>query len=723
MTEQAHPKASSSTCSGIVTIFSEKKLRVLRALIGTFIAELEGSEQNILMKSDAKVVTSHAKHVEALGKYDLSNVEDFIDKFQDLLTKHVPDDKIQQIKFALKLLSNGVTAYPLTGYTKPFYELNRKQREAVLLKWSASSQGFQRKIFRSFYLLICFKFWSSPYDFYPAIGYPGPDPKAKGGRFTNKEFPKFEFLDPPTSKDMELTFDVIIVGSGAGGSVAAAELSKMGNSVLVIEKGKYYHQRDLTLEQADATEKLYENAGMVSSEDGSLYILAGSTFGGGTTVSWSASLRVKEWAREGLGYFLTEDYRRSLNVIIARMGVTDENIIHNVSNKTLMEGCKKLGIHVETVPQNSAARPHECGWCTFGCKYGEKQGSLMTFLKDAQDNGAKFLQDCFVEEVLVESGKATGVLARVGGDDHQFIIRANKVIVAGGAIHSPALLLRSGLKNKNIGKNLYTHPAVLLYGIFNKDVKAYNGTILTTISNVVENVDGDNYGAKIEVPALHPTTIPYAFPWKSSLQHKILMTQLNHMVALVVIARDKDSGRVVTDSNGRPRIHYTVSQHDGKSITAGLIAGLKILVAAGAKKVGTGQAGVDEFVTAKEDPLNDPKFLQYLKKVSKVGCIPNQAYLASAHQMGTCRMGVDSGTSVVDQNGECWETKNLYVADASLCPSAVGVNPMVTTMSFGYSVAKAIINKDNPKATTRTYTNQQQRRTMSMRITSKYFAF
>ncbi|CAG8451453.1 6713_t:CDS:2 [Ambispora leptoticha] len=703
MAEQSLKTPSSSTSSGI---FNEKKLRVLRALIGTFIGELEESEQEILMKSGAKVVTSHTKHVEELGKYDLSKVEDFLDRIQDKLVKHVPNDKVQQIDFALKVMSNGLTAYPLTGYAKPFYELNKKQREAVLLRWSTSNQGFQRKTFRNFYLLICTNFWLSPYHFYPAIGYPGADPEAKGERFTSKEFPRFEFIDPPassSSKETELTFDVIIVGSGAGGSVAAAELSKVGYSVLVIEKGKYYHQRDLTLEQADATEKLYENAGLAISEDGSLGILAGSTFGGGTTINWSASLRPQhfvreEWVKQGLGYFLTEDYRRSLNVVSARMGVTDENIVHNVSNKILIEGCKKLGIQVETVPQNSAAKQHKCGWCTFGCKYGEKQGSIMTFLKDAKDNGAKFLQDCFVEKVLVENGKASGVLARVGDDDdHQFVVRAKRVIVAAGAIHSPALLLRSGLKNKNIGKNLYTHPCVLLYGIFDKDVHAYKGTILTAVSNVVENVDGNHYGAKIEVPTLHPSTISYSFPWKSSLQHKLLMTQLNHMVALVVLTRDKDSGRVVIDSDGKPRIHYTISQHDSKSIVAGLIAGLKILVAAGAKKVGTGQAGIDEFVTAKEHPLNDPQFLQYLQKVSKVGCIPNQTYLVSAHQMGTCRMGVDAGTSVVDQDGESWETKNLHVADSSLFPSAVGVNPMITTMSLGYSVAKAIINKDSSK--------------------------
>ncbi|KAG9284692.1 hypothetical protein G9A89_002923 [Geosiphon pyriformis] len=702
-------------------IFSEKKVKVLRALIGAFIAELDETEQLIFLNSDGKAITSKPELLEELGKFDLSKSDDFLVKIQNRL-KSLPADKIQQLNSNLKLLSNGVTAYPLTGAAKPFYELSRKQREAVLLKWSTSSQGFSRKLFTSFSKMICGSFWSGAYHFYPAIGYPGVDPELNGPKYKNKDFPRFEFLNPPEEHEAELQFDVIVIGSGAGGSVVAAELSKTGQKVLVIEKGKYYHQSELSLDQQDS-QKLFEGNGGLLSEDGSLNVAAGSTFGGGTTVNWSGSLRPQhfireEWSRKGLPFFLSDEYSKCLNIVTARMGVTEENIIHNGSNKVLIDGCKKLGFDVETIPQNSAAYPHQCGWCCFGCRYGEKQGALMTFLRDAKDNGAKFIQNCYVEKVIINNGKAVGVSAKIDG--HEFTIHAQKIIVSAGSLNSPAILIRSGLKNKNIGKNLHVHPVTFIYGVFDKEIKSYSGTLMTSLSKVVENLDGQYHGAKIEGMATHPALLSLICPWKSSLQHKTMMTQLNHIAPLTILVRDKDSGRIAVDNEGKLRVHYTISPHDAKSMVAGIIAGLKILVAAGAKRIATGQAGIEEFVTAKEDPSNDPKFLKYLEKVAKVGVAPNQTFMTTGHQMGTCQMGSSPSSSVVDSNGESWEIKNLYVADASIFPSASGVDPMVTNMSLAYSVAKGIIYKDTPKAIPRAV--HTKRRTLSMRIQSRNFS-
>ncbi|CAG8781484.1 11243_t:CDS:2, partial [Acaulospora morrowiae] len=176
----------------------------------------------------------------------------------------------------------------------------------------------------------------------------------------------------------------------------------------------------------------------ILSEDVNLTALAGSNFGGGTTVGWSSALEPPDHLRE--------------------------------------EWAKKF---VSVIPQNSASRPHQCGWCGFGCKYGEKQGAVMTYLKDARDFGVNFLQNCFVNKVLIENNQVIGVEAIFNGR-HQFKVMAKKVIVASGAIHSPALLLRSGLRNKHIGKNLHVHPTAGVYGVFpKKEIKTYEGTIMT----------------------------------------------------------------------------------------------------------------------------------------------------------------------------------------------------------------------------------------------------
>ncbi|RIA89553.1 GMC oxidoreductase-domain-containing protein, partial [Glomus cerebriforme] len=584
----------------------------------------------------------------------------------------------------------------MLGINKPFHELTQKQRESVFIKWSTSQYSSVRRIYKSFTMLICATFWLNPYGFNPVIGYPGADPEAYSKRFTSRNFPEYKFIDDVSEIE---GFDTIIVGSGAGGSVAAARLARMGK-VLVLEKGHHYKQSELSTEQQDGYDKLYEYAGGLLSEDSGMYILAGSNFGGGTTIGWSASMEPQYFVREewekkfGLSYFLDDEYGNTMKYIKARLGANTNNITHNQSNQTLIDGCKKLGLHAETIPQNSASIPHQCGWCSFGCKYGEKQSAVMTWLNEAKSNNVKFIQDCYVQKVLFEKGtnqKVTGVEAIVGGFKH-VKIHAKRVIVAGGAINTPALLLRSELKNKNIGKNLHVHPIAAVYGVFpDKEIKPYSGTIMSAISNAIENVDGDYYGAKIVVGSHHPGFMFANFPWKSKLQHKQLMLEYNHIVPLMVITRDRDGGKISLDANGKPKLEYKISQHDSKSIIAGLVTAIKILAAAGASKIGTCQAGVEDFIVEHGvNTLTDPKFHLFLNKVKKVGIPANQACVGSIEQMSTCRMGDDPSKSAVNPVGETWEVKDLYVADSSIFPTAIGVPSMMTTMNIAHYISKCI---------------------------------
>jgi choline dehydrogenase-like flavoprotein len=181
-----------------------------------------------------------------------------------------------------------------------------------------------------------------------------------------------------------------------------------------------------------------------------------------------------------------------MSAIRGRSGVSTAAIRHNNSNKMLIEGCKNLGYPWETVPQNAASREHNCGWCGFGCYYGKKQSTVMTFLKNARDYGAEFIKECYVERILLESNKnrpkqkkVVGIEAKVQGN-RPLKIRCKNVVVAAGAIHSPALLLRSGLKNKHIGKNFHVHPVATVHGVFPEtEIKPYEGTIVTTVMIII----------------------------------------------------------------------------------------------------------------------------------------------------------------------------------------------------------------------------------------------
>ena len=171
----------------------------------------------------------------------------------------------------------------------------------------------------------------------------------------------------------------------------------------------------------------------------------------------------------------------------------------------------------------------------------------------------------------------------------------------------------------------------------------------------------------------------------------------------ICLGRDKGSGSVEIDANGQPRVHYTISDHDRKSLEDGVQKMLRVAVASGATEVGTLQQNMGSFCptpatgsgSADDMPAGvaDPAFQEYCAKVQKVGVKPNSCGLFSAHQMGTCRMGVDPATSAVDQDGQSWEVRNLYVADASTFPTPSGANPMVTTLSIAHMVAQGIKKK------------------------------
>ncbi|GJJ72308.1 long-chain-alcohol oxidase [Entomortierella parvispora] len=674
---------------------SEEQIKVLFAIIDTFIPELEGEELESFVRENSNGTNDDA--LRAFGRAGVMNTkvsEIILAKLHSL-----PAEKIEDLGKVFKVLSTKIGTLALGGTYGEFYSLSREQRAEIVLSWSNSMITKLRIFARAMLALASMSFYTQPLDVvYKAIEYPGPDPEMHSERFSAKTFPSYDFIKVP-AEGVELTFDVVIVGSGAGGGVMAAELSAAGKRVLVIEKGHHYGQHELTLNQCDGLTNLYESSGSLTTTDGALTVLAGATWGGGTTVNWCASLQLpyfvrEEWAKQGLPYFNTPAYQKSIDAVIARLGISDQYLKHNTPNRLLLEACHKLGYPYKNIPQNTAHQEHSCGWCGFGCRFGEKQGTMMTFLQDAKDHGAQFMQDSFVEKVLVQKGRAVGVVGYQNGGG-RFAIKANKVVVSAGSIHTPALLQRSGLKNKNIGKNLHLHPVTYVFGKFDEKIDCYQGSIMTALTTVAENTDGNGYGSKIEVPSHHPGLNAAFIKFKDAKEHKRQMLEINHLMPLIVLTRDRDGGSITLGPDGLPRINYVVSKHDTLSLEDGVERCLRILIAAGAKTIYTTQRGVEEFHVNKELGAEDPAFKTFLDNVKKTSIKPGSALIGSAHQMGSCRMGSNPKTSAVKPTGETWEVKDLYVADASTFPTASGVNPMLTTYSMSHSIAQFIKRADN----------------------------
>jgi choline dehydrogenase-like flavoprotein len=398
------------------------------------------------------------------------------------------------------------------------------------------------------------------------------------------------------------------------------------------------------------------------------------------------------------------------------MGVSAEFIEHNKTNRVLLEGAQKLGLTVKAVPQNTGGKRHYCGYCTMGCGACEKQGPVVSFLPDAARNGATFMEGFDVWKVKFEKNKKTGNQEAVGvvgtwtsrdayggmtGDrrTRRVFVKAKKVVISAGTMHTPTILQRSGLKNKHIGKNLKLHPVVTVGAIYDEETRPWEGGILTAVISSLENLDGQGHGTKLEATTMLPSTW-LAFPcWRGGEDWKTLAPRMRNMTGHISLARDAGSGSIYIDPNdGRTRFRYNPIKKDRRHVLEGVIALAKVNYIAGAREIFLPIPQIPHFVRddkaatdGASSGINDPKFNAWLDKIRKFGLPDPDTTFMSAHQMGSCRMGATAKKGAIDPWGKSWEADSLYVADASTFPSASGVNPMFTNMAISTWVSRNII--------------------------------
>lgn len=245
--------------------------------------------------------------------------------------------------------------------------------------------------------------------------------------------------------------------------------------------------------------------------------------------------------------------------------------------------------------------------------------------------------------------------------------------------------------------------------MFEQETKPWEGACLTSVINSFENLDGKGHGTKIEALCMLPAFGLAFLPWASGLDYKLLTAKYRHLNTFFSIARDRDSGYIYRDPEiGTPQVVYTPSDFDRASIMVGIVAICKLLYVQGAKEIYPSIPGFRPFIrspsttpSAASDGLadmdmdadkaiTDPAFLTWLSDLQTHGNKAPQTPYGSAHQMGTCRMGATASEGVVDPRGRVWGTEGLYVADASVFPSASGVNPMITNMAISDWIAQGM---------------------------------
>jgi choline dehydrogenase-like flavoprotein len=373
------------------------------------------------------------------------------------------------------------------------------------------------------------------------------------------------------------------------------------------------------------------------------------------------------------------------------MGVGTTDSVPNANNAALKQGCDALGIHWDYIPRNATGCQQRCGGCQYGCPLGRKQSALLTFLQDAHDSGARFIAGCRVERVLVRGGRAVGIEATTLRDGLRVVVRAKTVVVAGGSIESPALLLRTGLENANIGRHLRLHPVAVMAGFYNRPIRAWDGSPQTIKTDQFAHLRG-THGFRIEMAPALPGTIASGTAWESGAQHKLQMLRSANAAIFFVLTRDTGAGRVQVDSHGRPVIRYWPNRIDSGFLVTGMQEITKIAFAGGAVAISTTHSPPLRLESEAGRPgaVGEARLQRFLVDIERRHVITNRLPLYSAHQMGTCRLGADPQTSVADPHGQVHGVRGLYIADASGFPSASGVNPMLSVMALAYRVAQRI---------------------------------
>lgn len=600
-----------------------------------------------------------------------------------------PPDALMQTAALLDLLESEGLGATWGGPPVGLSALGADEREKMLLGWMESPSPDLRAAFSVFATTILpfYYGWADdrgPNPNWKSIGYDGPISAP----------PKIDRPLRPlvVDRDTVLDCDTVVVGSGAGGGVVAGELAEAGHDVIVVEKGPYVAEDGFTQRELEMTLKLYEQGGSLRTKDAGITVLAGSCLGGGTTINWTGALRtpdyvLEEWATEHQNpHFLSPAFQRSIEAVERATDVdTDETYIDRKA-ELMRLGAEKLGYLVKPYPRNvKGCDKAYCGYCNFGCQKGAKQGTLKTYLARAHHKGARLLVDTEVSRIVVDAGEARGIEAvqrAADGTTRRVTIRAARVVVSAGSIHTPALLIRSGLRHEHIGRHLHIHPAGGIPARYPDPVRAWSGSMMPLACDEFTRLDG-RYGFKLVNAPLHPGWL-VGVDWRSGAEHKERMLESARIASIGPLVRERDTGRIEVDPRGRPIVDYWPSDYDLKHLVRGFQEAARIHFEAGAELIYLPNSHRFESSQGKK------KLEEFLADMPSWRWESNRAALLTAHQMGTCRMGGNAGTHPLTPEGQTREVKSLYVADASTFPTCSGANPMPSVQHISHYIAQGI---------------------------------
>ncbi|MFT4705224.1 MAG: choline dehydrogenase-like flavoprotein [Bradymonadia bacterium] len=491
------------------------------------------------------------------------------------------------------------------------------------------------------------------------------------------------------------TTDVLIIGTGAGGAAAGAELAEAGREVTFLEEGSYLPTSSMSLYASDSVPRLYRDGGAtVIMGTPQIPYIEGRCVGGTTVINGGMTYRppdriLEEW------HEITGDATLGADGMCELFDRVEDRICaslqHEASvgedNRLMAQGARKLGWKYEVNRRNQDTCVG-ANSCVFGCPTGAKQSTLVSYMPRAMSAGATCLTELRVVKLLIEGGRCAGAIARVVNQrtrrlGKRITVRANDTIVACGAVQTPLLLKRHrlGKPSKQLGKNFLCHPNAKVMALYPGAINAWQG--VSQWSQVREFMDEGILFAENMIP---PAAVGARMPFHGTEAWEV-MSKYNHLSTTGVLVEDSTTGTVHRAPTGVPLIRYDITKYDHERFIRGVKLLSTLHFEMGAERVILPFSNFTEAHSV--DDLNRIDPLRQTKQTLD---------LFTVHLMGTARMGSDPRTSVVNLDGQLWDLPNCYIADASLFPTAVGVNPQVTIMALATRVAHRLAAKKSSVA-------------------------
>ena len=504
-------------------------------------------------------------------------------------------------------------------------------------------------------------------------------------------------FDASTLPEGELSVDLCIVGSGAGGAMVAMVAAEAGLRVVVLEAGEFLTPDDMTQREEQMLPKLYWDGGGRTTADRQVHIHQGKGVGGSTLHNLNLCKRIDPgllatWRRDrGLAHLPLEVWDKLYREVESLLSVSEvPEAQRNTANKLLQSACERLGWRWAALAHNRTGCVGS-GFCALGCAFDAKNNAAKVALPRAIHAGAQILTRCQAITVEHDGERVTGVLARAidpqsGRPFGRVRVKAPMVCLSASATGTAALLLRSRVPDPGgeTGQSLRSHPAVGAAGEFDDPVNAWQGIPQTVECTELLDISGQSRGKRATrlwiVPAFgHPAATASLLP-DHGAAHRRWMGRYSHLSVLTAMLHDHSRGQVRPDGETGLRIDYEPNPDDQKVLLAGLRACAELHFAAGARRVCI--------------PTETPIVLESPNEIQKLDALQWRAgllQLSAVHPMGTVPMGDDAAMAAVDSQGRHHHLRGLWVADGSLFPTSIGGPPQLSIYALGLHVGRALV--------------------------------